>query len=112
MEGFDINSYLDAQKVKQSKMALKQEDIFCADSKYIVATSNYGGFNDSKARSKDKCPIFKNYIPYKSCTLMCNESELDEIIYWSEWVMGGGCVSKHKVLKNGYVAIQIDYMCW
>ena len=40
MEGFDINSYLDAQKVKQSKMALQQQDIFCADSKYIVATSN------------------------------------------------------------------------
>ncbi len=112
LNGFDMDAYFKQQEAKQSKMTLQKEDIFCVDSKYVVASCDHGGFNKAKARSNQKCPIFKNYIPFKSCTIKCKEEELDDVIYWSEWVMGGDCISKHKELGQGVHAIQIDYQCW
>jgi len=99
-------------KDKPTTSTLEKDDIFNKDSKYVVAHSGYGGYNNNKARSNNKCPIFKTYIPYKSITLKCKESELDSVIYWCEYVHGGGCISKIKNLNNKYVAIRSDYMCW
>ena len=97
---------------KPTTNTLEKDDIFNKDSKYIIACADYGGYNNNKARSIKKCPIFNTYIYNKSLTLKCKESELDSVIYWCEYVHGGGCISKIKNLKNGYVAIRSDYMCW
>ena len=83
----------------------------------IVADCRLGGFNEKKARSKMKCPIFNDYVDYKSVTVLCGIEWEEEVLYWLEYVQGGDCVSQTKYLKDTetkkeYVAIRGDYQCW
>ena len=77
--------------------------------KYLVARSNYGGLDTEKCQSKKRCPIFNDYIPYKSVTVKCKEEEVDQVIDCLSYVHGGDCVSNYKSLEDGYVAIRSDY---
>ena len=78
---------------------------------------NYGGFDDNKCKSKNKCPIFKDRIDYKSFTVIVEKDLQTSAEYWCEFFHGGGSVSKTMELdntKNGkvYVAIRSDYQAW
>ena len=67
------------------------------------------------AREDDKCPIFKDIVPYKSATLVCKLEQEYDVEYWSDFVQGGGSVSDRKELKGkdkGMVALRTDYQCW
>ena len=62
--------------------------------------------------SKEKCSIFKDEVPFKSVTIVCNEDDIGEVSYWLDYVQGGDCISMYKDLPNGKVAIRADYQCW
>jgi hypothetical protein len=64
------------------------------------------------ARSGEICPIFKDKVPFKSVTVVCNKNQVPEVQYWLEYVHGGNSVSMMKQLNNGKVAIRSDYQCW
>lgn len=70
------------------------------------------------AKTNDTCPIFKDKVPYKSVTVICEPSQQNEVEYWLEFVHGGGSVSKSRIVaKNanqyaGKLAIRSDYQCW
>lgn len=64
------------------------------------------------ARSGEICPIFGDEVPYKSVTVVGPKNKQDEIIYWLEYVHGGGSVSEIVELDDLRVAIRSDYQCW
>ena len=64
------------------------------------------------ARGKEKCPFFKDTLPYKSVTVVCPKEQESEVSYWLEYVHGGDSISKRKEFPDGYVAIRSNYMCW
>lgn len=84
----------------------------------IVADCQFGGGRDKKtARSKGKCPIFNDHIPYRSVTVVCREEWADEVAYWLEFVHGGESISQEKEINDleegkNYIAFRSDYMCW
>ena len=73
---------------------------------------NYGGFDDNKCKSKNKCPIFKDFIDWKSVTVICDENLENEVSYWLAYVHGGGNISKVIQLPNKKIAMRSDYQCW
>jgi len=81
----------------------------------------YGGFDNKKCQSKSKCPIFKDYIPYKSFTIIVSNDQFDNAVYWCEYMHGVESVwdikqfdylrvGKH--IRKNQVAIRSDYQCW
>jgi hypothetical protein len=84
----------------------------------IVADCQFGGGRDKKtARSKGKCPIFNDHIPYRSVTVVCREEWADEVAYWLEFVHGGESISQEKEINDleegkNYIAFRSDYQCW
>jgi len=64
------------------------------------------------ARSDEICPVWRDVLPYKSVTAICNKIQQEEVIYWLEYVYGGESISKIKELSNDKVAIRSNYMCW
>lgn len=79
----------------------------------------WGSFNSNRiskgmiiARSNDKCPIFKDIVPFKSVTIICEPEVENDVVYWIEHVQGAGSISKRKVTKDGKVILRADYMCW
>ena len=71
----------------------------------LVATSHEDGL-------PSVCPIWKDKLPYKSVTIVCEPSIEEEVIYWLEYVHGGGSVSRRKKLDNGKIALRSNYQCW
>jgi hypothetical protein len=96
-----VNEYLEEQEKQQSKMKIKMNDVWNSvdNGGMIVA-----GYNDI-------CPIFKDKIPYKSVTVICQAEDYNEVCYWLDYVHGGG-ISKTKTLTDGRIAIRSNYMCW
>lgn len=64
------------------------------------------------ARYNEKCPHFNDTVPFKSVTVVCKESQFNEVEYWLEYVYGYGCISKTKQLDEGLIAIRADYQAW
>lgn len=64
-----------------------------------------------KENYPDVCPVWKDKLPYKSVTAICNADEVDEVSYWLSYVHGGE-YSKTKTLEDGRVAIRSDYHAW
>lgn len=61
----------------------------------------------------EQCPIFKDIIPYKSVTVVCNTNQEREVTNWLDYVMGGRSISKRKEIKSvGIVVLRSDYQCW
>lgn len=58
------------------------------------------------------CPIWTDQIPYKSTTVVCKESQFDEVEYWLTYVKGGNCISRTKALPDDRIAIRADYQAW
>lgn len=71
----------------------------------LVATSGDDGL-------PTVCPIWKDKLPYKSVTVICDKQEEGDCEYWLEHVHGGGSVSKRKELPKGKVALRSDYQAW
>lgn len=63
------------------------------------------------ARHNDNCPYFHDKVPYKSVTIVCKPEQVEEVIYWLEYVQGGDCISRRTVVQN-YVILRADYQCW
>ena len=65
------------------------------------------------ADNGDICPIWGDEIPYKSATLICDESQVEDVNKWIRYVKGQG-YSRIKKLENGKVALRSDYcvLCW
>jgi len=68
--------------------------------------------------SKDKpipltCPILKDKLPYKSVSVVCDYSDYNGVVYWLEYVHGGGCIQEeYRTSEDGRVFIRSDYQCW
>jgi hypothetical protein len=103
----NVDDILKAQKEKQSKMKLTKEDVWGKYDDKAHKLSN----GMIIARGEEKCPIFKDKLPYKSVTVVCKPEEEEEVCYWLDYVHGGG-ISKRKVLEDGKIAIRSNYMCW
>jgi hypothetical protein len=99
----NVNEYLSKMEEKQSKMKLKMEDVW--------GNHETGSKGMVVARSEQKCPIFKDKVPYKSVTVVCNREDYTEVCYWLAHVHGGGA-SKTAESSNGKIAIRSDYQCW
>ena len=78
----------------------------------IVADCRHGGFDKNHLRSKKKCPIFNDFIDWKSVTVICDENIENEVSYWLAYVHGGGNISKVIQLPNKKIAMRSDYQCW
>ena len=65
-----------------------------------------------KIKVPDVCPVWKDVLPYKSVTVICDFKQRDEVEYLLRYVHGGGCVSDTQVLPGGKYAIRSNYMCW
>lgn len=64
------------------------------------------------ANSGEKCPIWKDKVPYKSVTVICDKKDFGLVQYWVSYVHGGNSISKIKNLPDNKIAIRSDYMCW
>ncbi len=84
----------------------------------MIVAQGYGDMSDREKKqwegslSPDICPIWKDKLPYKSITVICDKSQQSEVEYWLEYVHGGGSISKTKSLPNNKIAIRSNYMCW
>ena len=58
------------------------------------------------------CPVWKDVVPYKSVTVICQKEQQQEVEAWLIYVHGGNCIEKSKELDGGRVAIRSNYMCW
>lgn len=82
---------------------VKQSDVWSDEGMRVA----WGGVN-----RKDTCPIWGDELPYKSVTVVCEEAQENEVVYWLEYVHGGGSVSKRKELGQGKIALRSDYLAW
>ncbi|MEK6829770.1 MAG: hypothetical protein AABY15_06640 [Nanoarchaeota archaeon] len=57
------------------------------------------------------CPVWKDRLPYKSVTVICDEKDLGAVLQWLSYVHGGEH-SNEKRLPEGKIAIRSDYQCW
>lgn len=64
------------------------------------------------ARSKERCPIFGDVLPYKSVTVSCKPELEGEVIYWLEYVQGSDCISYRAELESGNIVMRANYQCW
>jgi hypothetical protein len=98
---------------------LTKDDVFGHYDEKLMKRTSEGmvvccGYLDAKTLhpKKTRCPIFKDFIPYKSVTVVCKAEQEQEVIYWLEYVHGGNSVSGRKELKDGRIALRSDYQCW
>ena len=78
----------------------------------VVADHNLGGFDKKWCQSKALCPIFKDFVGYKSLTVVCDASIREEVAYWLEYVHGGDSIQMVRELEDGRVAFRSDYQAW
>ena len=78
----------------------------------IVADCRTGGYDDDKYQSKERCPVFEDFIDYKSVTVIAPKELSEQVAYWLEYVQGSDCISQFKELPDGKVAFRADYQAW
>ena len=71
----------------------------------LVATSTDDGL-------PKRCPVWGDLLKYKSVTIICRPCLEEEVIYWLEYVHGGGSVSRRKTISKHEIALRSDYQCW
>ena len=86
---------------------IQKEDVF---GKWVDHVRVHRGMVVSD--SEERCPIFKDVVPYKSVTVVCPKEFSEEVAYWLEYVHGGDSISQVKDLPDGKIALRSDYMCW
>lgn len=83
----------------------------------MIVAQGYGkhdeGYEEWKNTVKvlDYCPIWKEILPYKSVTVICDIKDRYEVEYWLDYVHGGG-IEKWRELPNNKIAIRSNYTCW
>jgi len=90
---------------------LTKEDVFNTD-RFIVADCRHGGYDDKKLQSKGRCPIFGDFVDWKSVTVVCTKEEEWEVETQLTYQHGANSVSQYKELDDGRVAMRSDYMAW
>ena len=78
----------------------------------VVADHNHGGFDKRQCQSKTRCPVFNDFVDYKSLTVVCDASIREEVAYWLEYVHGSDSIQKVRELEDGRVAFRSDYQAW
>ena len=73
---------------------------------------NYGKKAPSADSSDFLCPIFGDYIPYKSWTIVVEKQYLESARNWCNYFHGGGSVEKEKQVSSNKIAIRSNYLCW
>jgi hypothetical protein len=99
----NADDYLLKVEERHAKMKLKLIDVW--------GNSDTGNNGMIVARSEQKCPVFKDIVPYKSVTVICDRVDYTEVCYWLSRVHGGGA-SKTLDMGNDKLAIRSDYQCW
>lgn len=99
----------DTPQKNQPNNKLTKEDVW---GKYDEKTHSMLTNGMIVARTKEKCPIFKDIVPFKSVTVVCDEKDQNEVSYWLSYVHGGDCIEMTKSLPGGKIAIRSNYMCW
>ena len=90
---------------------LTKEDVFNTD-RFIVADCRHGGYDEKKLQSKGRCPIFGDFVDWKSVTVVCTKEEEWEVETQLTYQHGADSVSQYKELDDGRVAMRSDYMAW
>ena len=90
-------------------LELTQEDVW---GKYNELSSSKISNGMIVASYNDVCPIFGDKVPYKSVTVVCDENQMDDVVYWLEYVHGADCVAITKHIDGSKIAIRSDYQCW
>ncbi len=73
------------------------------------AKDNYTGM--IIAKTNQKCPIWKDKLPFKSVTVVCKKEDLSDVEYWLCYVHGGS-FERIKDLPDGKVALRSNYQAW
>lgn len=107
-KGTGIKFYIKSPKGKEAEN-LTKDDVFGV---YDFKNNKMIDNGMVVARSKEDCPIFKDILPYKSMTVVCQNEQQEDVVYWLEYVHGSNCVSKVKKLDESNIAIRSDYQCW
>ena len=94
--------------VKPEGFTLNKDDVWGA---YNVETRQRISDGMIVARSEEICPIFGDKVPNKSVTVVCNQKQYDEVVYWLAYVHGGEA-SRDRLLEDGRIALRSDYQCW
>jgi hypothetical protein len=97
--------------VKPEGFTLNKDDVWGA---YDMDTHTAISAGLIVAKSGEKCPIFKDTVPYKSVTVAFDPKKFDEseVEYWLGYVHGGDNISRAMPLEDGRIAIRSDYTCW
>ena len=106
-------------------MKLTKEDVWGTfDENYnlvhrgMIVAPGFGGQKkdlkdwEKRLQVKSTCPVWKDKLQYKSVTVICDMSQIGEVMYWLSYVHGGGCISDETGLPGGKYAIRSNYMCW
>lgn len=86
--------------------------IFDIDKMEYETTGMMVGSSSVALESMNVCPIWGDTLKYKSATFVCEREQELDVIEWLEYVHGGGCISRRKVLPDGKIALRSDYQCW
>lgn len=106
---FDVKAYLEQTEAYHKTLKIQKDDVW---GKFNEQTYERESNGMIVARSDERCPIFKDKVPYKSVTVVCKPEEYNEVCYWLGYVHGGDNIRKQKTLPDGRIAIRSDYMCW
>ena len=114
----EIRCFINAPTGEESGKLTKEdvwgrfdENYKMIDNGMVVARGLPSGY-ESESDLPTICPIWNEKLPYKSVTVVTDQALVDDVIYWLEYVHGGGSVSKMKKINGDKVAIRSNYMCW
>ena len=65
-----------------------------------------------KPDGKERCPVFHDLIPWKSCTVIVPLEHEDAARYWLDALHGAGCIQWRKPIDHRSVALRSNYMAW
>ena len=60
------------------------------------------------AKASETCPVFKDVVPEKAVTVVGREDDLDEVLYWLEYVKGKDCVTMTHH-QDGWIALRAEH---
>jgi len=52
-------------------------------------------------RTGQVCPYFRDVVPYRAVTVVCNDAQYKEVIYWLQQVHGKRCIINVKAIMEG-----------
>jgi len=65
-----------------------------------------------KSDEKERCPVFHDLIPWKSCTVIVPLKHEQDALYWLDFIHGADSIQWRKPIDDRSVAIRSNYMAW